>query len=65
MLFLLRLALQPPKAMDMLIYLFVFEAAAEVGHAIDGYTVVVTKSTVPVGTGREIHRIISENTCFR
>ena len=39
---------------------FVFEAAAEIGHAIDGYTVVVTKSTVPVGTGREIHRIISE-----
>ena len=39
---------------------FVFEAAAEIGHAIDGYTVVVTKSTVPVGTGREIHRIIAK-----
>ncbi len=39
---------------------YVFEAAAEIGRAIDGYTVVVTKSTVPVGTGKEIHRIISK-----
>ena len=39
---------------------YVYAAAAEIGHAIDGYTVVVTKSTVPVGTGREINRIISE-----
>ena len=34
-------------------------AAEEIAHAIDGYTVVVTKSTVPVGTGREVHKIIS------
>ena len=39
---------------------YVFEAAAEIGQAIDSYTVIVTKSTVPVGTGQEIHRIISE-----
>ena len=39
---------------------FVYAAAKEIGEAIDGYTVVVTKSTVPVGTGREVHRIISE-----
>ena len=39
---------------------YVYTAAAEIGHAIDDYTVVVTKSTVPVGTGREVHRIISE-----
>ena len=39
---------------------YVYAAAAEIGHAIDGYTVVVTKSTVPVGTGREVNRIISE-----
>lgn len=39
---------------------YVYAAAAEIGHAIDDYTVVVTKSTVPVGTGREVHRIISE-----
>lgn len=39
---------------------YVYAAAEEIGHAIEGYTVVVTKSTVPVGTGREVHRIISE-----
>ena len=38
---------------------YVYAAAEEIGHAIDEYTVVVTKSTVPVGTGREVHRIIS------
>ena len=31
---------------------YVYAAAAEVADAIRGYTVVVTKSTVPVGTGR-------------
>ena len=39
---------------------FVFEAAGQVADALDGYTVVATKSTVPVGTGREIARIIRE-----
>ncbi len=39
---------------------YVYEAAREIGQAIEGYTVVVTKSTVPVGTGREVHRILSE-----
>ncbi|CAN0558765.1 unnamed protein product, partial [Laminaria digitata] len=39
---------------------YVYAAAEEIGHAIDGYTVVVTKSTVPVGTGGEVHRIIGE-----
>ena len=38
---------------------YVYAAAEEIGQAIDEYTVVVTKSTVPVGTGREVHRIIS------
>ena len=37
---------------------YVFAAAEEIAHGLDGYTVVVTKSTVPVGTGREIERII-------
>ena len=39
---------------------FVFDAARQVADALDGYTVVATKSTVPVGTGREIARIIRE-----
>jgi UDPglucose 6-dehydrogenase len=39
---------------------YVYAAAAEVANAIRGYTVVVTKSTVPVGTGREVARIIRE-----
>ena len=39
---------------------YVFAAAREVAAALDGYTVVVTKSTVPVGTGREVARIIGE-----
>ena len=39
---------------------FVREAARQVADALDGYTVVATKSTVPVGTGREIARIIGE-----
>ena len=37
---------------------YVYQAAAEIGRCLDGYTVVVTKSTVPVGTGREVERII-------
>ncbi len=38
---------------------YVYAAAAEIAEAIDDYTVIVTKSTVPVGTGREVHRIVS------
>jgi UDPglucose 6-dehydrogenase len=37
---------------------YVYAAAAEIALAIRDYTVVVTKSTVPVGTGREVARII-------
>ncbi len=39
---------------------FVYAAAEEIAHALDGYTVIVTKSTVPVGTGREVARIVRE-----
>ena len=39
---------------------FVHEAARNVADMLEGYTVVATKSTVPVGTGREIGRIIRE-----
>ena len=37
---------------------YVYAAAEEIAQLIDGFTVVVTKSTVPVGTGDEIERII-------
>ncbi len=39
---------------------YVYDAAREIAAALDGYTVAVTKSTVPVGTGREVARIIRE-----
>ena len=41
---------------------YVFAAAAEIAKAITKFTVIVTKSTVPVGTGDEVERIIRENT---
>ncbi len=39
---------------------FVYDAAREVARALEGFTVVITKSTVPVGTGDEVERIIRE-----
>jgi len=37
---------------------YVFSAAESIAAAVDGPTVVVTKSTVPVGTGRKVEDII-------
>lgn len=37
---------------------YVYSAAEDIARVIKGYTVVVTKSTVPVGTGRNVSRII-------
>lgn len=37
---------------------FVFAAAEEVARTMDGYTVVITKSTVPVGTSRKVEEVI-------
>ena len=39
---------------------YVFAAAASIAKAVTGFTVIVTKSTVPVGTGDEVERIIRE-----
>jgi UDPglucose 6-dehydrogenase len=39
---------------------YVYAAAREIAAATSGFTVVVTKSTVPVGTGDEVERIIRE-----
>ena len=41
---------------------YVYAAAEELARAIDPGTVVVTKSTVPVGTGDEVERIIRETS---
>lgn len=38
----------------------VYDAASEIGKNLKSYAVVVTKSTVPVGTGRKIARIIKK-----
>lgn len=39
---------------------YVYAAAEEIAALIDGYTVIVTKSTVPVGTGAEVEAIIQK-----
>jgi len=39
---------------------YAYGAAQEIAEALDGFTVIVTKSTVPVGTGDEVERIIRE-----
>ena len=39
---------------------FVYNAAREIAGALGGFTVVITKSTVPVGTGDEVERVIRE-----
>jgi len=39
---------------------YVYAAAAEIAEALTAYAVIVTKSTVPVGTGDEVARIIKE-----
>ncbi len=39
---------------------YVFAAAEEIAKALTGYTVIVTKSTVPVGTGRKVAEIVRQ-----
>ncbi len=39
---------------------FLYQAARDIAPLLAGYTVVVDKSTVPVGTAREVKRLISE-----
>ncbi|MCR9137524.1 MAG: UDP-glucose/GDP-mannose dehydrogenase family protein [Alphaproteobacteria bacterium] len=39
---------------------YVYAVARTISTSLDGYTVIVTKSTVPVGTGDEVERIIRE-----
>ncbi len=39
---------------------YVYEAAREIAKYLDGYTVIVNKSTVPVGTAAQVSRIVRE-----
>jgi UDPglucose 6-dehydrogenase len=40
---------------------YVYAAANDIGEALDGYSVIVTKSTVPVGTGDKVEKVIKES----
>ena len=40
---------------------YVYEAAEQIAKNLEGYTVVVTKSTVPVGTGKKVKSIIKKS----
>src|SRR5438477_1261675 len=52
----------PPKADGSPDLKYVLGAAAEIGRAMDGYRVVVMKSTVPVGTADKIRDVIRSAT---
>ena len=39
---------------------YIYAAARELANHLDGYTVVINKSTVPVGTARQVARLIGE-----
>jgi UDPglucose 6-dehydrogenase len=41
---------------------YVMAAAAEIGAALTGYAVIVTKSTVPVGTNRKVAEAVAAHT---
>ena len=39
---------------------YVYQAARDIAPYLEGYTVIVDKSTVPVGTARDVKRIVAE-----
>ncbi|HXX53457.1 MAG TPA: UDP-glucose/GDP-mannose dehydrogenase family protein [Thermodesulfovibrionales bacterium] len=51
----------PPRGDGSADLKYVDEVAGEIARHMNGYKVIVTKSTVPVGTGKRIARIISQN----
>lgn len=50
----------PPRETGEADLSVVYEVAKKIGGHLDGYTVIATKSTVPVGTNRNIKKIIEE-----
>jgi UDPglucose 6-dehydrogenase len=55
----------PPKEDGSADLSYVIEVAESIADNLDGYKVVVTKSTVPTGTGQLIEKTISERTTSR
>lgn len=51
----------PPKEDGSADLRYIEEAARTVAQHMNGYKVIVTKSTVPVGTGEHLRRLIAEN----
>src|SRR3989344_5874104 len=49
----------PPKPTGEADLSVIFEVASKIGENLDGYTVIVTKSTVPVGTNKITKEIIA------
>lgn len=50
----------PPKPTGEADLSVVYDVAKKIGEHLDGYTVVITKSTVPIGTNREVQKLINE-----
>ncbi len=50
----------PPKPTGEADLSVVFEVAKKLSSHLDGYTVVITKSTVPVGTNRKVEEIVKK-----
>ncbi len=50
----------PPKKSGEANLEMVFEVAEKIGKNLDGYTIVVTKSTVPIGTNRKVKEIVNK-----
>jgi UDPglucose 6-dehydrogenase len=48
----------PPKSDGSADLSFIHQVAASIGEHLNGYKIVVTKSTVPIGTGQEIEEIV-------
>jgi UDPglucose 6-dehydrogenase len=51
----------PPQADGSPNMDYYFQAAKDIAEAMNGYKVLVTKSTVPVGTGKKLREFVNEN----
>jgi UDPglucose 6-dehydrogenase len=52
----------PPKSDGSADLTFIREVAASIAEHLNGYKIIVTKSTVPIGTGKMIEAIVREGT---